>query len=49
MLAFLMRYMGHADIQSTLYYFHFVPEYFGAFAQKARMLESLVPEVPHEE
>lgn len=49
MLAFLMRYMGHANIQSTLYYFHFVPEYFGAFAQKARVLESLVPEVPHEE
>jgi integrase len=49
MLAFLMRYMGHVSIQSTLYYFHFVPEYFGAFAQKARALESLVPEVPHEE
>ncbi len=49
MLAFLMRYMGHAHIKSTLYYFHFVPEYFGAFAQKARALESLVPEVPHEE
>ena len=49
MLAFLMRYMGHANIQSTLYYFHFVPEYFGAFVQKVRALESLVPEVPHEE
>lgn len=49
MLAFLMRYMGHANIQSTLYYFHFVPEYFGSFAQKARTLESLLPEVPHEE
>lgn len=49
MLAFLMRYMGHAHIKNTLYYFHFVPEYFGAFAQKARELESLVPEVPHEE
>ena len=45
MLAFLMRYMGHSNIQSTLYYFHFVPEYFAAFAQKARALESLVPEV----
>lgn len=49
MLAFLMRYMGHSNIQSTLYYFHFVPEYFGTFAQKARALESLLPEVPHEE
>lgn len=49
MLAFLMRYMGHANIQSTLYYFHFVPEYFGTFAQKAQALGSLVPEVPHEE
>lgn len=49
MLAFLMRYMGHANVQSTLYYFHFVPEYFASFAQKARALESLLPEVPHEE
>jgi len=49
MLAFLMRYMGHTNIQSTLYYFHFVPEYFGAFAQKTQTLEYLVPEVPHEE
>lgn len=49
MLAFLMRYMGHTSIQSTLYYFHFVPEYFRAFAHKARALEFLVPEVPNEE
>lgn len=49
MLAFLMRYMGHTHIQSTLYYFHFVPEYFGVFVQQARALESLVPEVPLEE
>ena len=49
MLAFLMRYMGHASIQSTLYYFHFVPEYFGTFVQNARTLESLLPEVPYEE
>lgn len=49
MLAFLMRYMGHTKIQSTLYYFHFVPEYFGTFAQKTRALESLLPEVPYEE
>lgn len=49
MLAFLMRYMGHTSIKSTLYYFHFVPEYFGAFTDKARALESLVPEVPNEE
>ncbi len=49
MLVFLMRYMGHVNIQSTLYYFHFVPEYFRSFAQKARSLEHLIPEVPHEE
>jgi len=49
MLAFLMRYMGHTQIHSTLYYFHFVPEYFGTFAQQTRALETLVPEVPNEE
>ncbi len=49
MLEYLMRYMGHSQIQSTLYYFHFVPEYYRSFVQKSRALESLIPEVPREE
>lgn len=48
MLAYLMRYMGHSHIKSTLYYFHFVPEFFGTFTEKTRMLESVLPEVPYE-
>lgn len=49
MLPYLMRYMGHNHIKSTLYYFHFVPEFFGTFAEKTQSLESLLPEVPYEE
>lgn len=49
MLPYLMRYMGHSHIKSTLYYFHFVPEFFGTFAEKTKSLESLLPEVPYEE
>jgi len=49
MLAYLMRYMGHQNISSTLYYFHFVPEFFPTFADKSKPLESIIPEVPYEE
>jgi len=28
MLPYLMNYMGHRHIKNTLYYFHFVPEFF---------------------
>jgi integrase len=45
MLAYLMRYMGHSTIESTLYYFHFVPEFFGAFIEMTQKLESILPEV----
>jgi hypothetical protein len=48
-LPYLMRYMGHATVSSTLYYFHFVPGYYKDFAQKAHALECLIPEVPNEE
>jgi integrase/recombinase XerD len=49
MIPYLMRYMGHSHIKSTLYYFHFVPEFFGTFATKTKSLEGLLPEVPYEE
>lgn len=49
MLPYLMRYMGHKNIKSTLYYFHFVTEFFPEFALLAEPLESILPEVPYEE
>lgn len=49
MLPYLMRYMGHQSIRETLYYFHFVPEFFPAYKRMAEPLEDLIPEVPYEE
>lgn len=49
MLAYLMRYMGHQNISETLYYFHFVPEFFPTFCEIAADTEAILPEVPDEE
>jgi integrase len=49
MLPYLMRYMGHQQIKSTLYYFRFVPDFFPVFADLSKPLESILPEVPYEE
>jgi len=49
LLPYLMRYMGHAEISSTLYYFRFVPEFYPTFQGISCRMESLIPEVPHEE
>lgn len=49
MLPYLVRYMGHANLESTFYYLHLVPEFFSTFAEKTSMLEALLPEVDHEE
>ena len=49
MLLYLARYMGHAHIRSTLYYFRFVPEFFPTYSSMAQALESILPEVGHEE
>jgi integrase len=49
MLAYLMRYMGHQNISETLYYFHFVPEFFPTFREMSKSLEDILPEVPDEE
>lgn len=45
MLPYLMKYMGHSDIKNTLYYFHLVPDIYGAITEKSLSLESLIPEV----
>ena len=45
MLPYLMRYMGHQTVAETLYYFHFVPEFFPTFREIAKPLENIIPEV----
>jgi integrase len=49
MLPYLARYMGHQNINNTLYYFRFVPEFFPDFARMAKPSELILPEVPYEE
>lgn len=46
MLPYLMRYMGHQSVSETLYYFHFVPEFFPTYKSMSAPLEDLLPEVP---
>jgi integrase len=48
MLPYLMRYMGHQTISETLYYFHFVPEFFPTYKDMARNLNDVIPEVTYE-
>ena len=47
-LPYLSRYMGHADLVSTDYYLHLVPEFFHTFARKVRTTERVLPEVDYE-
>lgn len=45
MLPYLMKYMGHSDIENTLYYFHLVPDIYDAIVRKSRPFEAFIPEV----
>lgn len=45
MLPYLMRYMGHQDIENTLYYFHLVPDIYDAIVRNSSLFEGLLPEV----
>lgn len=45
LLPYLSRYMGHQCIKHTLYYFHFVSEFFTDYLDVASTTESLLPEV----
>ena len=46
MLPYLMRYMGHESVSETLYYFHFVPSFFGTYNNIVKQLnDSVIPEV----
>lgn len=49
MLPYLMRYMGHQSVSGTLYYFHFVPEFFPTYKSMTDALEDVIPEVSYEE
>ena len=49
MLPYLVNYMGHQHLSSTLYYFHFVPEFFSAYTEITKNLEDILPEVQDEE
>lgn len=49
MIPYLMRYMGHKSIKETLYYFHFVPEFFPTYNSITEKREDILPEVPYEE
>lgn len=49
MLPYLMRYMGHQTLKSTLYYFHFVPEFFPTYREISASTEDILPEVSYEE
>lgn len=49
MLPYLMRYMGHQTVSETLYYFHFVPEFFPTYKEMTGCLDDMIPEVPYEE
>lgn len=49
MLPYLMRYMGHQSVKETLYYFHFVPEFFPSYRGMTASLEDMIPEAPYEE
>lgn len=49
MLPYLVRYMGHQHLSSTLYYFRFVPEFYPVFTKLTKSLEDILPEVSYEE
>lgn len=46
MLPYLMRYMGHASVNQTLYYFHFVPDFYPTYRTMAAGSDDIIPEVP---
>lgn len=49
MLPYLMRYMGHASLESTYYYIHLIPDYFPQYSTLSASTEALIPEVEDDE
>lgn len=46
MLPYLSRYMGHQTIKQTLYYFHFVTEFYPSYRTFVESSDDILPEVP---
>lgn len=46
MLPYLMKYMGHSSVNQTLYYFHFVPDFYPTYRKMITGSEDIIPEVP---
>lgn len=49
MLLYLMRYMGHASLESTYYYIHLIPAYFPQYSALSASTEAMIPEVEDDE
>ena len=50
MLPYLMRYMGHSSLISTMYYIHLSPDFYPLYASIILPLEAYIPEVePYEQ
>lgn len=45
MLPYLSAYIGHSSVESTDYYLHLVPGFFGDYAELTAHREGLVPEI----
>ena len=45
MLPYLSRYMGHASVDSTLYYVHTSPDFMAGFAEEVARIDEIYPEV----
>ena len=43
MLPYLSAYVGHSSIESTDYYLHLVPDFFGEYAQLTERRSSAIP------
>ena len=39
-------YMGHQTVKQTLYYFHFVPDFYPSYRALAESSDDILPEVP---
>jgi len=44
-IPFLMRYMGHSSLESTLYYLHISPDFMGGYAAQVADTDRVIPEV----
>jgi integrase len=48
MILYLMKFMGHASLDSTYYYLHLIPEFFPIYTHMTSGLSGILPEVDDE-